>query len=197
MIGIFEIGATIFGLIQGILVMLNKRSNWIAYSIQMILMLIFSLSMHLYGDATNNAIYLVLGIIGFIIWNKKDEKDITRCSIRERIIYCLVIGILTYVVFLILSQTDDPLPLLDAFTTTSSFVATYYMMTKKIDTWIIWFINDICYAIQYFILPEQALWLFFLNIIWTVMAVISYFNWKKIMNEKNMVEKFNSFPTKI
>ena len=73
------------------------------------------------------------------------------------------------------------LPLLDAFTTVSSFVATYYMMTKKIDTWIIWFINDIFYAIEYFILPEQALGLFFLNVVWTIMAIISYINWRKIM----------------
>lgn len=176
-----EIGATIFGLIQGILVMLNKRSNWIAYSIQMVLMILFSLSMHLYGDVTNSTIYLVLGIIGFIIWNKKDEKDIKKCSIKERIIYSIIIAVSTCVVFFILNKTDDPLPLLDAFTTTSSFVATYYMMTKKIDTWVIWFINDIFYAIEYFILPEQALSLFFLNIVWTIMAIVSYINWNKIM----------------
>lgn len=181
MINYLEIGATIFGLMQGILVMFNKRSNWIAYSIQMILMIIFSFSMHLYGDVTNSTIYLVLGIIGFIIWNKKDEKDIKECSRKERIIYCLIIGISTCIVFAILNKTDDPLPLLDAFTTTSSFVATYYMMTKKIDTWIIWFINDIFYAIEYFILPEQAWSLFFLNVVWTIMAIISYINWKKIM----------------
>lgn len=181
MVNFLEIGATIFGLIQGILVMFNKRSNWIAYSIQMILMIVFSWSMHLYGDVTNSTIYLVLGIIGFIIWNKKDEKDIAECSMKEKTIYCFVIGILTCIAFFILNKTDDPLPLLDAFTTTSSFVATYYMMTKKIDTWIIWFVNDIFYAIEYFILPDQALSLFFLNVIWTVMAIISYFNWKKIM----------------
>ena len=45
----FEIGATIFGLLQGLLVMFNKRSNWIAYIVQMILMVIFSLSVNLYG----------------------------------------------------------------------------------------------------------------------------------------------------
>lgn len=181
MVNYLEIGATIFGLIQGVLVMLNKRSNWIAYSMQMILMILFSLSMHLYGDVTNSAIYLVLGIIGFIIWNKKDEKDIKKCSTKERIIYSIIIAVSTCVAFFILNKTDDPLPLLDAFTTTSSFVATYYMMTKKIDTWIIWFINDIFYAIEYFILPEQALSLFFLNVIWTIMAIISYINWNKIM----------------
>lgn len=179
-----EIGATIFGLIQGVLVMLNKRSNWIAYIIQMLLMIIFSFSMHLYGDVTNSLIYLILGIVGFIIWNKKDDKDIERCSIKEKIIYTCLIAVETLTAFFVLNKTDDPLPLLDAFTTVSSFVATYYMMTKKLDTWVIWFINDIFYAIEYFILPEQALSLFALNVIWTIMAVISYINWKKIMNKK-------------
>lgn len=184
MIKFLEIGATVFGLIQGILAMLNKRSNWIAYIIQMLLMIIFSCTMHLYGDVTNSAIYLILGIIGFIIWNKKDENDIKRCGGKEKVIYSLLIAVSTAVMFFILNKTDDPLPLLDAFTTTSSFVATYYMMTKKIDTWVIWFINDIFYAIEYFILPEQAFSLFLLNVVWTIMAIGSYINWKKIMKRK-------------
>ena len=57
------------------------------------------------------------------------------------------------------------------------------MMKKKLDTWIIWFINDIFYAIEYFILPDKALYLFALNVIWTVMAVGSYISWKKLMKE--------------
>ena len=43
-----EIGATILGLIQGILVMLNKRSNWIFYVLQMLLLIIFSIYNKLY-----------------------------------------------------------------------------------------------------------------------------------------------------
>jgi nicotinamide mononucleotide transporter len=83
--------------------------------------------------------------------------------------------------FLILRTTTDPLPFLDSFTTVSSLVATYYMMTKKIDTWILWFINDIFYAIEYYILPQQAFYLFLLNFVWTFMAIASYINWIKIM----------------
>ena len=187
MLNILEIGATVFGLIQGLLVMLNKRSNWIAYVIQMLFLVLFSLKANLYGDVVNSFIYLILGIIGFILWNKKDDNDIKVCSMKERIIYLSVIALLTLIGYLILRTTSDPLPLLDAFTTTSSFVATYYMMNKKIDTWIIWFVNDIFYAIEYFVLPDQALYLFLLNIVWTIMAVVSYINWNKIMkeNEKN------------
>lgn len=180
---ILELGATILGLIQGVLVMLNKRSNWIFYILQMIFLIIFSSINHLYGDITNNSIYLIMGIIGFILWNTNNKSSkITSCTIKEKIIYVILIAIGTIGVSFILKNTDDPLPILDSFTTVSSLVATYYMMKKKIDTWIIWFVNDIFYAIEYFILPNQALYLFALNIIWTFMAVVSYINWKKIMN---------------
>ena len=94
-----------------------------------------------------------------------------------------MIALITLGLSNILKNTDDPLPLLDSFTTVSSLIATYYMMNKKIDTWIIWLVNDIFYSIEYFILPNQALYLFALNVIWTFMAVGSYFNWKKLMME--------------
>ena len=177
-----EIGATILGLIQGVLVMLDKRSNWIFYILQMLFLIIFSVINHLYGDIVNNSIYLVMGVIGFILWNKnKESNKITKANIKEKIIYVLVIAFGTIIVSNILKNTDDPLPILDAFTTISSLVATYYMMNKKIDTWIIWFINDIFYAIEYFVLPDQALYLFALNVVWTFMAIGSYINWNKIM----------------
>ena len=178
-----EIGATVLGLIQGVLVMLNKRSNWIFYILQMAFLIIFSIINSLYGDVVNNSIYLVMGIVGFILWNNSDTSKITNASITEKVTYILLIAFGTVGVAAILNNTDDPLPLLDAFTTVSSLVATYYMMKKKLDTWVIWFINDIFYAIEYFILPDQALYLFALNVIWTVMAVGSYINWKKLMKE--------------
>ena len=114
-----------------------------------------------------------------------EVKKLVRLLSKEKINYCLILLIIisTIILGFVLKQTDDPLPILDAFTTTSSFVATYYMMKKKIDTWIIWFVNDIFYSIEYFILPDQALYLFALNIIWTFMAVASYINWKKLMKE--------------
>lgn len=178
-----EIGAAIFGLIQGFLVMFNKRSNWIAYIIQMLFLILFSLSMNLYGDVVNNSIYFIFGIIGFILWNKNDTKKITKCGWKERIIYTSLICIFTIIVYSFLKTTDDPLPLLDAFTTVSSLVATYYMITKKIDAWIIWSINDVFYAIEYYILPDQAIYLFLLNVVWCFMAVGSYINWYRIMNK--------------
>ena len=179
-----EIGATILRLIQGVLVMFNKRSNWIFYILQMAFLILFSSMNHLYGDVVNNSIYLVMGFVGFILWNRNsDTNKITATSKKEKLIYILLIIVGTLGVSTILKNTNDPLPMLDAFTTITSLIATYYMVKKKIDTWVIWFINDIFYAIEYFILPNQAFYLFLLNVVWTLMAVGSYSNWKKLMKE--------------
>ena len=169
------------GIVQGVLVAVNKRSNWIFYILQMAGLFIFSAINHLYGDMANDAIYFVIGVIGFIRWGQKEKSKITVASNSERIGYIVVIAVATLVGFLILKRTDDPLPLIDAFTTVSSFVATYYMMTKKLDTWVIWFVNDILYVVEYFMLPNQAIVLAILNIIWTGLAVYSFINWRKIM----------------
>ena len=180
---ILEIGATFFGLLQGLLVMLNKRSNWIAYIIQMIFMIIFSLSVKLYVDVSNSICYIFVGIFGFIIWNRKDKNYIGVCSFKERVIYTFIMILGVYFVFLQLKKTNDPLPLIDAITTVSSFVATYLMMMKKIDTWVIWFINDIFYCITYWLLEDQAIYLFSLNLVWALMAIGSFINWYKIMKK--------------
>ena len=182
-----EITSTVLGLIQGILVMLNKRSNWIFYVLQMVSLMIFSIMNHLYGDIVNNSIYIAMGIYGFILWNEnKKTNRITKTKTLERLIYIMIMIIGTIILNSILKNTDDPLPIIDSFTTISSFTATYYMIKKKIDTWIIWFINDIFYSIEYFLLPNQAFYLLTLNIIWTFMAIASYIHWKKIMRKEGL-----------
>lgn len=181
-----EITATIFGLLQGMLVMLNKRCNWIFYVIQMVLMIVFSAQNHLYGDVVNSSVYIVIGMIGWFLWGKDVGQKVTKASILETTVYLTVITFGTIGVTKWLSGTDDPLPALDAFTTVSSFVATILMVRHKIDTWIIWFINDIAYCIEYWLLPDQALYLLGLNFIWTGMAVGSFIIWFKEL-KKDMV----------
>lgn len=176
-----EISATVFGLLQGILVLLNKRSNWIFYIAQIFCLIGFSYCNKLYGDVISNSFYLCLGIYGWILWKDENKTIITQCSKKERLLYVLIAILSTKSLFLFLKNTEDPLPLMDSFTTSSSFVATYYMVRKKLDSWVIWFVNDICYVLQYSHLQKQAYYLMSLNIIWSIMAIISFFNWHKIM----------------
>ncbi|MBR3502433.1 MAG: nicotinamide mononucleotide transporter [Alphaproteobacteria bacterium] len=182
MLQMLELGATIFGLLQGLLVLLNKRSNWLFFIAQMICLLAFSWQNKLYGDVLNSTIYLFFGIIGFICWSSDNgNKKITACNKKEKAIYVLIILSATLLLNISLKNTQDPLPLIDSFTTTSSMVATVYMVLKKIDTWFIWFVNDIVYVAEYGLLDTPAYYLIGLNLIWAAMAVCSYFYWKKTM----------------
>lgn len=180
---IAEILATVMGLLQGALVWADKRSNWIFYCLQYVFMAIFSLSTRLYGDLTNCIVYFIVGVVGWFFWKRDTVSTIKRCSRRERGTYTLVLIALTTVLYLFLRQTDDPLPLLDALTTAGGYVATYYMIMKKVDTWIIWFVVDILYVAEYFLLPDRAWYLIGLNLIWTVMAVGSYIFWSQKAKE--------------
>ena len=178
-----EILATAMGLVQGALVWADKRSNWIFYCLQYVFMAIFSLTSHLYGDLTNSIVYFTVGVIGWFMWNKKSSPAIQNCSWKERGVYVLILAILSVVLYLGLRQTDDPLPVLDALTTAGGYVATYYMLTKKVDTWAIWFVVDVLYIVEYYLLPDKAWYLMGLNIIWTVMAVGSFISWKQKSKE--------------
>lgn len=71
------------------------------------------------------------------------------------------------------------MPLLDALTTGMGITATYMMAVRKVEAWIIWFIDDILMAIIYFSLPDQAIYLGVLNIVWIILAALSYINWDK------------------
>ena len=180
----FEIGATVLGLVQGALVMLNKRINWLFYSLQMLFLVIFALLNNLYGDVLSSSAYIVVGIVGFIMWGSDGNRRVTNASVKEKTVYSLLIALCTAVVAVFLYKTSDPLPLLDAFTPVSGIFATYYMLCHKLDAWILWFINDVFYIIEYYMLPDRAWYLLLLNVIWTVMAVASYIEWKRIMKRE-------------
>ena len=176
-----EILSTLFGLVQGVLVMLNKRSNWIFYSLQMLFLVLFSISVHLWGDVVIDSIYFFIGIAGFILWKKGSHADaISTYGWWARIIWVIFSLLAIIVVWYILRKTDNPLPLLDSITSVTSVVATWFMFRHKLEAWVVWFINDLFYIAEYFLLPDKAVYLICLYIIWTILAVVSFFNWRRL-----------------
>lgn len=72
----FEISAAVLELVQSVLVMLNLRSNLFFYIAQMVFLLLFSLSVSLYGDVINSLVYILFGVWGFLLW-KPSEQEIS------------------------------------------------------------------------------------------------------------------------
>ena len=182
-----EIITSIFGLIQSILIMLNKKENWIFYLLNISALIIFSLTAKLYGDVLENSIYLLIGLFGLFSWYSKNisskiikNNEIHWMTSKERIIYFFIFIVISVLIYLWLIHTDDPLALLDAITAGLSFMATFTMATKKVDSWIYWLVGDILMAITYYLLPDKALWLMSLNIVWIFLAIATIYSWSRL-----------------
>lgn len=182
-----EITITILGLIQGVLAMLNKRSNWIVYAAQMALLVIFSFHVRLYGDMIQSAVYMFVCLFSFWSWKNGSSIDTTHIKFKSAVVITIITLLSTAIFGYTLSSTDDPLPYIDAFTTVTTVVALLMMSAHKVECWIVWLINDIAYMYQYFNLPNQALYLFGLYCIWTLMAIGSYINWNRISKVRSLL----------
>lgn len=181
MLQILEISATLFGLVQGILIWLNKKENWIFYILNISTLIAFSFISKLYGDVLENLIYLVIGIIGTTIWYNKNIGNkvfsTSYCTMLERLKFSLISIAVMVICYIWLIYTDDPMPVLDAVTTGLGITATIMMAIKKVEAWIVWLVDDILMAIIYFNLPDQAVYLGMLNIVWILLAILSFVNW--------------------
>lgn len=181
-----EISITILGLIQGVLAFLNKRISWLVYAVQMALLVVFSWFACLYGDTLQNFVYFFICLYGYYMWKENAPAEkITTCSNLTRFKWLIIMVIATCVGWFSLSATNDPLPFTDSFTTTTTVVGLLLMASHKLETWVVWFFNDIAYMYQYFNLPDQAIYLFCLYIVWTIMAIASFINWYRIYRKQN------------
>ena len=161
--------------------MLNKRSSWIFYTLQMVFLVLFSINAHLWGDVAIDSIYCLIGIGGFFLWKKGNKADaISTYGAKGRILWSVATVLAIASCWAILERTNNPLPLLDSITSITSIVATWFMFRHKLETWVVWFINDIFYIAEYFFLPNRALYLIGLYVIWTILALLSFVNWRRL-----------------
>lgn len=63
--------ATVFGLLQGLLILLKRKENWIFLLAQSVTYMVWALGSNLYADVLEQSVYIVLSILGFSIWYQK------------------------------------------------------------------------------------------------------------------------------
>jgi len=178
MITTIEIIAVMFGVIQSILVMLNKRSNWIFYVLQMIFLALFSYGVELYGNVALNCLYIFFGFWGCAIWGKDNSRPSFFTKNDMKLIVLLPIITTAATTTFVLSLPGE-FKLFDIATVATSIIATVLMVKHKVEAWVVWFVNDILYVVTYFQLPNQPIYLIVMYIFWTVMAIASFVSWKK------------------
>ncbi len=147
-----------------------------------------------FGDMVVNFYYSVMSIYGWYIWSRPTVNNgvlpISRTSKREKLIglmLFIVTIVVIFVVYRIFAQAIEVENYIDVFTSGVFFTAMYFMALKKIENWTLWIVADIISIPLYAYRGLGILSLQFL--IFTIMAVQAYIEWKKTLDMPKMATK--------
>ncbi len=179
-----EYAAVAFGVIY---VLLASRSNvwcWLAGIISSALYIYINVTHQLFQDAILQAYYVVAGFYGWWLWGKKesarDEVSTSSFSLRQNLKLIFFGGLLVPVFGFVFAKLGNSLSYFDAAVTVFSFIATLMTAKKILENWLYWIVIDVVAAMMYLIKDLRAtscLYLFF-----SIVALYSYFEWKKKMS---------------
>ncbi|KIC03129.1 nicotinamide mononucleotide transporter [Flavobacterium sp. JRM] len=141
------------------------------------------------GDMMINGYFSIMSIYGWYNWakgtNQEDNLPITRTNNKEKIIGIGLFVITIFVVFGIYKFFDYELHkdnYIDILASGIFFTGMWYMAKKKIENWTLWIIGDIIVVPLY---AYRGLgMLSFQYLIFTILAISAYLEWKKILNNK-------------
>lgn len=185
---LIEIIVFVFGIVS---VYFAKRENILVYPtglVATILSTYLFMEVAYYGDAMVNGYFSIMSIYGWYYWGKTDKNNdkaaISRTSVKEKLIGILIFFVTIVVVFGIYKwsgKTIEADNFIDIALSGLFFTAMWYMAHKKIENWTLWIIGDLIavplYAYRgYGILALQY-------VIFTILAVLAYLEWKKTLNK--------------
>ena len=178
-----ELAGSVLSIIYLYLSIKQRVSLWIFGFLCSLLYAIVFFQSKFYADMSLQFYYLGVSVFGWISWKagkpeNRKELPVKRTTPLSGAIILVIALVLYFLYYFILSEyTDSPLPKADAFTTALSIVATWMLARKMIEHWWLWIIVDSVSAGLYFykaLYPTAILF-----VIYTVMAIIGYRQWKK------------------
>ncbi|TDE06440.1 nicotinamide riboside transporter PnuC [Flavobacterium hiemivividum] len=143
------------------------------------------------GDMMINAYFSIMSIYGWYKWSKKEndteELPITRTDTKEKAIGLLLFILTIFIVYGIYKYFDYEIHRENYFDIIASgifFTGMWFMANKKIENWTLWIIGDIIVTPLYAYRGLGILSLQYL--IFTIMAISAYLEWRKILNNRSL-----------
>jgi len=187
---VLEFLVFVFGIAS---VVLAKKENIWVYPTGLIATVITTYLLYqakYFGDMTMNAYYSLMSLYGWYKWSAKTNKPeikITRTNTSEKLIGLGLFGLTMAITYMVYKFFDYKLEIpnyIDIFTSGLFFTAMWYMALKKIENWTLWIIGD-CIVVPLF--AYRGLGMLSLQyLIFTILAVYAYLEWKKIIQERKV-----------
>ncbi|MFL6273684.1 MAG: nicotinamide riboside transporter PnuC [Blastocatellia bacterium] len=181
---IWEIIATILGLIS---VWLTVRQNiwcWPTGLVMVGLYAVIFFRARLYADAGLQVVYIVLQIYGWYEWRRggkgHSKLTVTRITLRLGLLLSGVAIVATALMgYGLATKTDAALPYWDSAATAMSLVAQWMLARKLIENWLVWIAVDVLSIGIYIVkglYPTTVLYAAFL-----VLAALGWIEWRKTL----------------
>jgi nicotinamide mononucleotide transporter len=142
-----------------------------------------------FADMTINVYFSIMSIYGWANWAKTKNDvsvyQISRTNFKQKIIGVILFLVTIVVMYGVYKLFDRPIlqeNYIDMFTSGLFFVGMWFMAIKKIENWTLWIIADLISIPLYGYRGLGILSLQFL--IFTVLAVMAYIEWNKIIKNK-------------
>jgi len=150
----------------------------------------------LYADFGMEVYYVLAAIYGYALWRWHRgrissgtgeiaaERPITRFPLRRALLAALCWLVLWAGIYWILvTFTDSTVPVWDSFTTSLSMVALWALAQKYAEQWLLWLVVDAVCTVLY--IYKQIPFTACLYGFYTVMAVLGYRKWLRMMDQQN------------
>ena len=137
-----------------------------------------------------NGYFFLVSIYGWYFWSREKDKvlinNISKLENKDynNLIFLFLFSIVSiYFVYVQFDKWNDWTAYADCITTAIFFVAMWLMAKRKVESWIFWIIGDIITVPLYF---YKGLTISSIQyIIFTVLAILGYLSWKKILFRNN------------
>jgi nicotinamide mononucleotide transporter len=189
----------VFGAVSGLVyIFLSIKQNILLWPIGFITSaayIVVFFETTLYADMLLQVYYLVISVYGWYYWlkgketadHKKSEPPIIKISLKLVFILLSATVLLSALFYFILKYyTNSTNPFADGTVTAGSVIATWMLARKLIENWLLWIIVDA--GSIFLFLYKQLYPTAILFVIYTILAVVGYYEWKKKMQIQNEVQ---------
>ena len=172
------------GIIYVILISFKKITAWLFALLSSAIYVYLCYISNLFLETGLQFFYVAMAIYGWLKWKKDQNKNdglLIQWKLKHHVINVVFSGILTLSIgFIFDKYTTQANPYTDSFSTIFSLVATFMVTKKVLENWIYWTIIDL---VCIYLFASRGLYLTsLLFLLYTSIAIIGYFQWRKIYN---------------
>ena len=180
-VSLIEFLAVSFSIIYVILAANGNTWCWLAAIISVSLYVYICYNAKLYAETILQVFYLLMAFWGYFSWKSMNTKNtIQEITLSSHILFICFGVVFTFISgYLFSIYSDAKMPLVDSFTTIFSLIATYMVVKRILSTWLYFIVIDIVSIYLYY--SRDLYFSSILFIIYSIIAVIGYYNWTKIL----------------